>query len=93
LTVEINKKVIKYRFYPIHLRFREISWDDIDKFDIGTTKEIYKTYLIAKKQKLKINYYSMSFDNGLILYLKNGKLIVIGIKNIKDLKEYLDKIK
>ena len=83
LTTRIDQKGIHYQFFPFHLKFRSIKWNEIEKAYVRKYDAIteyggwgLKGGFFWKKSKgVAIN---VSGDIGIQLALKNGKKILIG---------------
>jgi hypothetical protein len=89
LNTVIDEGGISYRFYPFHLRFRVIRWEEIEKY------EVVKYHPLADYGGWGIRYgkggkaYNVSGDRGLTLDLKNGKHLMLGTQKEEELKEFL----
>jgi len=92
LTTEIDKRRIAFRFFPFHLKFQQIGWDKIEKFEVITYKPIrdYGGWGIKFGKKGKA--YNVAGDKGLQLQLKSGKTILIGTQKAVELSDFLSKL-
>lgn len=83
LSTRIDQEGIHYQFFPFHLNFRSIEWNEIEKAYVRKYDAIteyggwgLKGGFFWKKSKgVAIN---VSGDIGIQLALKNGKKILIG---------------
>lgn len=94
LYTEINRSVIRFRFFPFHIYIREISWELVEKFEVKKYDPIrdYGGWGIRFRKNRKA--YIVSGNNGLELQLKSGKTILIGTQKDQELEMFLnDKIK
>jgi hypothetical protein len=92
LTTIIDKNAINYKYFPFHLKFRSISWNEIEQYDVITYNPIkdYGGWGIRFGKKGKA--YNVSGNKGLLLYLKTGKRILIGTKKDIELADFLSRI-
>lgn len=93
LITEIDKRGIRYQFYPFHLRVHTISWDLIDHYNVvcyHPVKEYGGWGFRYFKNKRAFN---VSGDKGLQLILKNGKKLLIGTQKGRELNDFLNRFK
>jgi len=92
LTIEIDRRRIAFRFFPFHLKFQQIGWDKVEKFEVITYKPIrdYGGWGIKFGKKGKA--YNVAGDKGLQLQLKSGKNILIGTQKTAELTDFLSKL-
>jgi len=89
LITVINETGISFRFFPFHLKYHLIHWDEIEKYEVVKYNPIrdYGGWGIRCGKKGKA--YNVSGDKGLELILKNGKRLLIGTQMEKEMKDYL----
>jgi hypothetical protein len=83
LTTRIDKEGIHYKFYPIHLSYKLIKWDEIDKAYIRTYEALseYGGWGLkggALWSSSKGKAINISGNIGIQLELKTGKKLLIG---------------
>ncbi len=94
LTTRIDENGIHYKFFPIHWKFKTITWTNINKAYVKNYDAIsdyggwgYKGGVFWKKSKgSAIN---VSGDIGIQLELKNGKKLLIGTQKKLEASEVL----
>lgn len=100
LTTRIDENGIHYQFFPFHLKFRKIGWEEIEKAFVRNYNPIgeyggwgLKGGFIWSKNKGKC--INVSGDIGIQLILKNGNKLLIGTQQkeaaISILKTYQNK--
>jgi len=89
LRTEIDDRGIRYRFFPFHLRFRQVRWDELESVEVITYKPIrdYGGWGIRYGRAGKA--YNASGDKGLQLVFRNGKRLLIGTNRAGELKTFL----
>ena len=88
LTTRIDEKGIHYKFFPFHLKFKTVVWNDIENAYMRTYDAIseYGGWGIrggALWYKAKSKAINISGNIGIQLELKDGKKLLIG-KNKKE---------
>lgn len=83
LTTRIDEKGIYYKFFPFHLKFKQIPWQEIAKAYVRTYNPIGEYGGWGLKggffwRKSKGTCINVSGDIGIQLELKNGKKLLIG---------------
>ncbi|WP_299012728.1 hypothetical protein [uncultured Polaribacter sp.] len=83
LKTRIDEKGIHYQFFPFHLKYKTIKWNEIEKAYVRIYDPIgdYGGWGIkggALWNKAKGKCVNVSGDIGLQLELKNGKKLLIG---------------
>lgn len=93
LTTEITDEVILIRFNFFHRKSKIITWNEIQKAEIITYNPImdYGGWGI-KYGGLNSIAYNVSGNQGLQLYLKNGKKILIGTQKPEELQNIIKKV-
>lgn len=79
LEVEVDLEGIHYRFFPVIRKRRLISKEEIERFEIRKYRPIidYGGWGIKKRFKWG-RAYNVSGNQGLQLYLKNGRKVLFG---------------
>lgn len=98
LTTRIDEQGIQYQFFPFHLSFRKIGWNEISKAYVRTYDPIgefggwgIKFGLFGNKARgTAVN---ISGDLGIQLILKNGKKLLIGTQKESEAKSVLETYK
>ncbi|MDP5092028.1 MAG: hypothetical protein NWQ17_01880 [Polaribacter sp.] len=98
LTTRIDEQGIQYQFFPFHLSFRKIGWNEISKAYVRTYDPIgefggwgIKFSLFGNKARG--NAVNISGDVGIQLVLKNGKKLLIGTQKESEAKSVLETYK
>lgn len=83
LTTRIDEEGIQYKFFPFHLKFKHIKWNEIDKAYIRKYDALteYGGWGIKGGKFLKKDKgtaVNVSGDIGIQLELKSGKKLLIG---------------
>ena len=102
LKTRIDEKGIHYKFFPFHLKFKTVHWQDISniytrKYDAISEYGgwgIKGSFFWKKNKSIAIN---VSGDIGIQLELNTGKKLLIGTKKQNDIesiiKTYKSKLK
>jgi hypothetical protein len=80
LQVEITENEVRFRYLPLVRKWRSIKRTEIERYEIGKFKPIarYGGWGIRIGFRKHSRAYSTTGNIGLKLFLKNGKMIVIG---------------
>lgn len=79
LEVSIDNSGIHYRFFPLELKMKTISFAEIRKYEIRKYSPLVDYGGWGRKRSLRWGRaYNISGNTGLQLYLNNGKKILIG---------------
>lgn len=89
LKTVIDDRGIRYRFFPFHLRFRHVGWNELESVEVITYKPIrdYGGWGIRNGKAGKA--YNISGDKGLQLVFTNRKRLLIGTNKAEELKQFL----
>ncbi|WP_282031895.1 hypothetical protein [Winogradskyella eximia] len=94
LTTRIDEKGIHYKFFPFHLSFKVIKWNELNNAYIRTYDPLgeyggwgLKGGILWNKSKGKA--INVSGDVGIQLVLKNGKKLLIGTQKQEEAKNIL----
>jgi len=99
LIVEIRDEGIFYKYVPIIKKFRQIPFEDIERYEIRKYHPLieYRGWGIRdrglrKKRKKWGIAYTAKGTTGLQLYLKNSKKILIGTQRKDAIKFAMEKV-
>ncbi len=94
LETQITDKAIRYRYYPIQSQFREILWEDLAEAYVKEYRPIldfggwgYRIGLFGKGKAI-----STSGNNGIQLYTKEHRKILIGTQFPKEVQKILENL-
>jgi hypothetical protein len=89
LTTQIDREGVHYRFFPFHFKFHLIPREMIEKAEVVTYKPLrdYGGWGIRFGSKGKA--YNVRGDKGLQLSLQNGRQILFGTQNERELEIFL----
>ncbi|MEM7102054.1 MAG: DUF6141 family protein [Bacteroidota bacterium] len=89
LKTQVRADGFYYRFFPFHFRTKSIPWDKVEDYEIVKYNPIldYGGWGIKYKPFQKDRAYNVSGNQGMKLYLKNGKKIMFGTQQPMDLQE------
>ncbi|MCB0399568.1 MAG: hypothetical protein KDD26_08095 [Winogradskyella sp.] len=95
LSTRIDEKGIHYKFFPFHLKYRLLKWEDINEAYIRTYDALteYGGWGLkggALWNKSKGTAINVSGDIGIQLVLKSGKRLLIGTQKQEDAKATID---
>ena len=94
LETEVRSDGLYVRFYPMHIRFRKFTGENLAEFYTRTYKPIgeYGGWGIRCSFTGKGKAYNVSGNKGVQLVLTNGKKLLIGSKKPDDLAAAIDKM-
>jgi len=98
LTTRIDEKGIQYQFFPFHLKFKLITWQEIKSANVRTYDAITEYGGWGLKggffwNKRKGSAINVSGDIGIQLELKKGKKLLIGTQQESEAKSVLENYK
>lgn len=98
LTTRIDEKGIHYKFFPFHLKFKTVVWNDIENAYIRTYDAIseYGGWGVrggALWYKAKSKAINISGNIGIQLELKDGKKLLIGTNKKEQAQDVLSTYK
>lgn len=98
LKTRIDEKGIHYQFFPFHLKFKLITWQEIKSANVRTYDAITEYGGWGLKggffwNKSKGTTINVSGDIGIQLELKNGKKLLIGTQKESEAKSVLETYK
>ena len=98
LTTRIDEKGIHYKFFPFHLKFKTVVWNDIENAYVRTYDAIseYGGWGIrggALWYKAKGKAINISGNIGIQLELKDGKKLLIGTNKKEQAQDVLSTYK
>lgn len=89
LITVINKKGVRFQYFPWHYKKQKISWEDIEQMELVRTP--LNTALNGWNVRFADNYYySVCGNRGLDICLKNGDRVFIGSQNTEELEKSLE---
>ncbi len=93
LKTKITESGISLIFFPFVRKWKEISFQEIEKYEIRRYRAIleYGGYGMRKRRKVG-QAFSISGNMGLQLYLKNGKKLLIGTQKKKAIEHAMGKL-
>ncbi|MCC5919869.1 MAG: hypothetical protein LAT68_07220 [Cyclobacteriaceae bacterium] len=92
LETKINHNGIHYRFFPIHIKYRSISWSEIDKCYTRAYSPVkeYGGWGIRLGRQGKA--YNIKGMEGLQLHLKDDKKLLLGTQKSDLIDQYLSSL-
>jgi len=94
LETEVRSDGLHVRFFPIHIRYKKFTADDLGEYYARTYRPILEyggwgiRYSLGKSGKA----YNVSGNKGVQLILRNGKRLLIGSQKCDELAEALSSI-
>jgi len=94
LETEVRSDGLYVRFYPMHIRFRKFTGENLAEFYTRTYKPIreYGGWGIRCSFTGKGKAYNVSGNKGVQLVLTNGKKLLIGSQKPDELASAIDKM-
>lgn len=93
LQTEIKDDGIYVRFFPLHIKYRFYSWNDIAKVYVRTYKPLKEYGGWGIKGRRNDKAFNLSGKEGLQLELKDGNKLLIGTRKSSELNELLIRLK
>lgn len=98
LTTRIDEKGIHYKFFPFHLKFKTVFWNDIENAYIRTYDAISEYGGLGIRggtlwYKAKGKAINISGNIGIQLELKDGKKLLIGTNKKEQAQDVLSTYK
>lgn len=90
LTTMIDDSGISYKFFPFHLSFHTIKWDEIESYEVINYRPIREYGGWGIRYAWNKKAYNVSGNVGLSVQLKTGKKVLFGTQKEKELKEFLE---
>jgi hypothetical protein len=78
LSTEITNESVKYKMFPFHFKWRELSKKEIDKLEIRTYRPLQEYGGWGNRRGKSGRAYTIKGKQGLQLTLKNGDKILLG---------------
>lgn len=88
----IDSKGIHYKYRPFHLSFQTITWEAIDKIEVRNYKSIIEYGGWGIRGWKTNRSYTMSGNEGIQLYLKDKRKILIGTQRGSVVNELLSNL-
>ena len=92
LRIKIDQIGLHYQFSPFHLKSYTIKYDQIDKFEALTYNPIFDYGGWGIRYRMKGRAYNVKGNQGVKVYLKNGKNILFGSQRYKEFENALIQI-
>jgi len=89
LTTVVRGDGLYYRFFPMHLSFRKISFTNLKTYEVRTYSALREYGGWGIRWGLKGKAYNVSGNRGVQLELSNGERILIGSRRPDELAEAL----
>lgn len=93
LETRVDELGIRFRFFPIHSKERDIFWTEIEKWSIQTYHPLLDFGGWGIRFGSKSKAYTIAGRQGLQLELKDGRKILIGTQDRESLEEMLKNLK
>ena len=90
LTTMIDDSGISYKFFPFHLSFHKITWDQIESYEVTTYRPIREYGGWGIRFGWNKKAYNVSGNVGLSVQLKTGKKVLFGTVMEQELREFLE---
>lgn len=93
LSTVIDGTGIAYRFFPFHLKYHKLNWNEIASHEVVTYHPIrdYGGWGVRYGNGGKA--FNVSGDKGLLLCLKTGRKLLIGTQKEQELARFLSDLK
>jgi hypothetical protein len=94
LQVEIYENGIRFRYPPLVRKWRNITITEIERYEVGKYRPVaeYGGWGIRRKFGKYGKAYSVKGNIGLRLFLKNGKIILLGSQRAQALSYAMGKL-
>jgi hypothetical protein len=94
LQVEIYENGIRFRYPPLVRKWRKIARTEIERYEVGKYRPVaeYGGWGIRRKFRKYGKAYSVKGNIGLKLFLKNGKIILLGSQRAQALSYAMEKL-
>jgi hypothetical protein len=94
LCTEIRNDGIYFRFFPFIRKWRAISKEEIEKYTVGKYNPLteYGGYGVRRSFRKYGRAFNVSGNLGLRLYLKNGKVLLLGTQRTQAISFAMQKM-
>ena len=94
LQVEINENGVRFRYPPLVRKWRRIDRTEIDRYEVGKYRPVthYGGWGIRQGSRKYGKAYNVTGNIGLKLFLKNGKMILLGSQRAQALAYAMEKL-
>jgi hypothetical protein len=94
LQVEISENEVRFRYPPLVRKWRNIDRTEIERYEVGKYRPVaeYGGWGIRRKFRKYGKAFSVSGNIGLKLFLKNGKIILLGTQRPQALSYAMEKL-
>lgn len=89
LSTEITDKNVKYKMFPFHFKWKEISMKEIEKIEVRTYKPLQEYGGWGNRRGKSGRAFTIKGKKGLQLTLKNGQKILLGTSNGDELAKVI----
>lgn len=93
LETEINDKSINYKFYPFYRKWQTIPLSQIAKAEVRQYNAYKEFGGRGNRHKKNINALTLNGNQGIELFLKSKKIILIGTKKPDEIKQAITILK
>ncbi|MGB0525505.1 MAG: hypothetical protein ACPGJS_21190 [Flammeovirgaceae bacterium] len=93
LRTMVKTDGIYYQFYPIHFKYKKVTWDDLESFYIRKYNPIKEYGGWGIRFGFNGKAYNVSGDMGLQLTYKNGKKLLLGTQKPGELDSIIEDLK
>ena len=91
LKIKVTKEGLYYQFFPIHLKYRLIPFEDIKSYKARTYEPLKEFGGWGIRFGFKGKAYHVSGDKGLQLVLNNERQVLFGSQHHKELAKAMSK--
>ena len=86
LRTVLNKHGFAYQFFPIHLKYYKINFDEIDSIESVIYRPIGDFGGWGIRRGFKAKAYTVKGNKGIMINLKTGRKILFGSQKSKELE-------
>jgi len=94
LQIEIRGNDIRFRYLPLVRKWRSIAITEIERYEVGKYRPVaqYGGWGIRQGSRKYGKAYNITGNIGLKLFLKNGKIILLGSQRAQALSYAMEKL-
>lgn len=89
LSTEITNESVKYKMFPFHFKWRELSKKEIDKLEIRTYRPLQEYGGWGNRRGKSGRAFTIKGNQGLQLTLRNGDKILLGTSMPDDIRKVI----
>jgi len=82
-------KELHISFFPFHFRDQQIGWEEIERYEVVKYSPLLEFGGWGIRFNRRGKAFNVSGNKGLRLYLKSGRIILIGTQRDKELTDFL----